>query len=101
MLTCDGQTAETLHAGESFEVSKAAFRLHLVHPENYSYFNILRNKLRWGRGPELAPGPTPYFTLRKHAKMLKNLSIRNLAIIDLVELDFEIGRASCRERVCK
>src|SRR3546814_18256637 len=31
MLTCDGQTAETLHAGESFEVSKAAFRLHLVH----------------------------------------------------------------------
>lgn len=59
MLTCDGQTAETLHAGESFEVSKAAFRLHLVHPKNYSYFNILRNKLRWGRGPELAPGSAP------------------------------------------
>lgn len=51
MLTCDGQTAETLHAGESFEVGKAEFRLQLVHPNNYSYFNILRNKLHWGRGP--------------------------------------------------
>ncbi|SEP62343.1 NAD+ kinase [Solimonas aquatica] len=53
MLTCDGQTAETLRAGESFEVRKAAFPLTLVHPRNYSYFNLLRNKLHWGRGPAL------------------------------------------------
>jgi NAD+ kinase len=53
MLTGDGQTAETVHAGESFEVSAAPFRLPLVHPRNYSYFNILRNKLHWGRGPGL------------------------------------------------
>lgn len=51
MYTCDGQTAETLRAGESFEVREADFRLTLVHPKNYSYFNILRNKLHWGRGP--------------------------------------------------
>ncbi|NKF23157.1 NAD(+)/NADH kinase [Solimonas marina] len=51
MLTGDGQTAETLHAGESVEVSAAPFRLQLVHPRHYSYFNILRNKLHWGRGP--------------------------------------------------
>jgi NAD+ kinase len=53
MYTCDGQTAETLHAGESFEVREADFRLNLVHPKQYSYFNILRNKLHWGRGPAL------------------------------------------------
>ncbi|MFT4045327.1 MAG: NAD(+) kinase [Solimonas sp.] len=53
MYTCDGQTAETLHAGESFEVREADFRLNLVHPRQYSYFNILRNKLHWGRGPAL------------------------------------------------
>ncbi|MGH8447069.1 MAG: NAD(+) kinase [Solimonas sp.] len=53
MYTCDGQTAETLHAGESFEVREADFRMNLVHPKNYSYFNILRNKLLWGRGPAL------------------------------------------------
>lgn len=53
MLTCDGQTAETLRAGESFEVRKAPFHMNLVHPRNYSYFTLLRNKLHWGRGPEL------------------------------------------------
>lgn len=61
MFTCDGQTAETLHAGESFEVGDAGFRLQLVHPQNYSYFNILRSKLRWGRGPEAATAPPPDF----------------------------------------
>ncbi len=54
MLTCDGQTAEMLHAGESLEIGAAPFRLQLIHPRNYSYFNILRSKLHWGRGPALA-----------------------------------------------
>ena len=58
MFTCDSQTAATLHAGESFEVCAADFRLNLVHPLNYSYFNILRSKLHWGRGP-LSPDEQP------------------------------------------
>ena len=56
MYTCDSQTAETLHAGESFEVREADFRMNLVHPRQYSYFNILRSKLNWGRGPALNLG---------------------------------------------
>ncbi|HET8881710.1 MAG TPA: NAD(+) kinase, partial [Solimonas sp.] len=56
MYTCDSQTAETLHVGESFEVREADFRMHLVHPRQYSYFDILRSKLNWGRGPALNAG---------------------------------------------
>ena len=56
MYTCDSQTAETLHVGESFEVREADFRMNLVHPRQYSYFNILRSKLNWGRGPALNLG---------------------------------------------
>lgn len=51
MFTCDGQTHESLSAGEAVEISRANCRLSLIHPTNYSYFNILRNKLHWGRGP--------------------------------------------------
>lgn len=59
MFTCDSQTAATLHAGESFEVCAADARLNLVHPRGYSYFNILRSKLHWGRGPSMSEsGPS-------------------------------------------
>ncbi|SFF44661.1 NAD+ kinase [Fontimonas thermophila] len=53
MCTCDGQHSESLAAGETLEIRRSAVRLHLIHPINYSYFNILRNKLHWGRGPQL------------------------------------------------
>ncbi|AXQ29266.1 NAD(+) kinase [Solimonas sp. K1W22B-7] len=51
MLTCDGQTSEILQPGDAVEVSRADWPLSLIHPKNYSYFNLLRNKLHWGRGP--------------------------------------------------
>lgn len=51
MVTCDGQNSETVQPGDTIEISRAAWRLSLIHPKNYSYFNILRNKLHWGRGP--------------------------------------------------
>lgn len=57
MFTCDSQTAATLRAGDSFEVGAADVRLNLVHPRGYSYFNILRNKLHWGRGPLTSDPP--------------------------------------------
>ncbi len=55
MCTCDGQSSETLRLGETLEVSRADSRMSLIHPKTYSYFNILRNKLHWGRGPQLNP----------------------------------------------
>ncbi|MGH8460630.1 MAG: NAD(+) kinase [Stenotrophobium sp.] len=50
MVTCDGQTSETLKPGDAVEISRADESLHLIHPPNYNYFNILRGKLHWGRG---------------------------------------------------
>lgn len=55
MLTCDGQTSEMLQPGDAIEVSRADWKLNLIHPKNYSYFNLLRNKLHWGRGPAQRP----------------------------------------------
>jgi NAD+ kinase len=51
MFTCDGQTNESLNPGDAVEISRAETTLRLIHPSNYNYFNILRNKLHWGRGP--------------------------------------------------
>jgi NAD+ kinase len=51
MFTCDGQTNESLEPGDAVQVSRAPYRLHLIHPANYNYFSILRNKLHWGRAP--------------------------------------------------
>lgn len=49
MCTCDGQQNETVYAGDAVEITRAPFSLELIHPKNYRYFNILRNKLHWGR----------------------------------------------------
>ncbi|MCI0749316.1 MAG: NAD(+) kinase [Nevskiales bacterium] len=49
MCTSDGQRNETLSPGDGVVVTRSEHVLELIHPENYSYFNILRNKLHWGR----------------------------------------------------
>jgi NAD+ kinase len=49
MCTCDGQHDETLAAGDSVVITRSPHVLELIHPRNYRYFNILRNKLHWGR----------------------------------------------------
>jgi NAD+ kinase len=49
MCTCDGQHNEILSVGDSVKVARSPYNLELIHPENYRYFNILRNKLHWGR----------------------------------------------------
>lgn len=51
MVTFDGQTSETLEPGDVVEVRCADRPLRLIHPTGYSYFRILRDKLRWGSGP--------------------------------------------------
>jgi NAD+ kinase len=50
-VTCDGQVSVTLNAGDTVEVASAPHPLRLIHPRNYSYFELLRSKLHWGRGP--------------------------------------------------
>lgn len=51
MFTCDGQTNESINPGDAIEIGRAQETLRLIHPANYNYFNILRNKLHWGRAP--------------------------------------------------
>ena len=50
MCTCDGQNNETVSAGDAVEITRSSHVLELIHPKNYKYFNILRNKLHWGLG---------------------------------------------------
>ncbi len=47
-LTLDGQVGIELAKGDHIRVAKAAEKLRLVRPSRKSYFEILRNKLKWG-----------------------------------------------------
>lgn len=47
-LTLDGQTVVPLQAGDRVRITRASERLKLIHPMNKTYFEILRNKLKWG-----------------------------------------------------
>ncbi|HET7314352.1 NAD(+) kinase [Salinisphaera sp.] len=53
LFTSDGQVSQGLGAGDSLIVARAPHDLHLIHPPGYDYFNILRNKLHWGRGQQV------------------------------------------------
>lgn len=50
-VTCDGQVSIALNAGDTVEINSAPHPLRLIHPRSYSFFELLRNKLHWGRGP--------------------------------------------------
>ncbi len=47
-LTLDGQIGIELVQGDHIRVRKAAEKLHLVRPAKKTYYQILRNKLKWG-----------------------------------------------------
>jgi len=47
-LTLDGQIGFELKAGDRVGVTKAPKKLRLVRPARRTYFEILRNKLKWG-----------------------------------------------------
>jgi NAD+ kinase len=47
-LTMDGQIGVPLQAGDRVCITRARERLKLIHPPNKTYFQILRNKLKWG-----------------------------------------------------
>jgi NAD+ kinase len=47
-LTMDGQVGERLHAGDVVEVRKSAASLQLITSPFRTYFEVLREKFRWG-----------------------------------------------------
>lgn len=46
-ISCDGQHRIAVKPGTRVRISKNAKTLQLVHPENYAYFETLREKLGW------------------------------------------------------
>lgn len=47
-VSCDGQEDMGLPQGARLVVRQHAHRVRLIHPPQYSYYDILRAKLRWG-----------------------------------------------------
>ncbi len=50
-LSCDGISLGVLEYGQTLHVSRSSRRLQLIHPADYNYFSVLREKLNWGKGP--------------------------------------------------
>jgi NAD+ kinase len=48
-LTLDGQVGVPLEVGDRIVISKSPTAFNLVQPANRNYFDVLRDKLRWGR----------------------------------------------------
>ena len=47
-LTIDGQVGEPLDEGDCIECRASDFSLHLIRPPNQMFFDVLRQKLKWG-----------------------------------------------------
>lgn len=48
VLTLDGQIGAPMEASDCVRVRKSNTYFNLVQPKNYNYFDVLRDKLRWG-----------------------------------------------------
>lgn len=48
-LTCDSQTIINTPPGSKITIEKKMERLHLIHPNDYDYYEALRSKLHWGQ----------------------------------------------------
>lgn len=49
VLSLDGQTGFPIKAGDRVVIRKSATTFNLVQPANRNYFDVLRDKLKWGR----------------------------------------------------
>jgi len=49
ILTLDGQIGHQIKANDRVLIRKSATTFNLVQPSNRNYFDVLRNKLKWGR----------------------------------------------------
>jgi NAD+ kinase len=50
VLTLDGQVGMAFHYGDVIIIQKSSESIKLFKPPDYSFFNILRTKLKWGGG---------------------------------------------------
>ncbi len=48
-LSCDGQVIISLQPGDRIRIKQYPIEMHLVHPLDYDYFEVLRTKLGWGQ----------------------------------------------------
>ncbi|MGH9819092.1 MAG: NAD(+)/NADH kinase [Pyrinomonadaceae bacterium] len=49
VLTLDGQIGCPMQAGDEIRIRKSSTTFNIVQPANRNYFDVLRNKLKWGR----------------------------------------------------
>jgi NAD+ kinase len=49
-LTVDGQVGEPLEENDRIECRSASHFVYLVRPPHKSFFDVLRQKLKWGEG---------------------------------------------------
>lgn len=46
-ISCDGQVTLEVLPGDEIRISKSSDQLQLIHPVDYSYYEVLRSKLNW------------------------------------------------------
>ncbi|EHD0091911.1 NAD(+) kinase [Vibrio vulnificus] len=46
-VSCDGQVSLPVSPGDEIHIYQSPNRLRLIHPKDYSYYHVLRNKLGW------------------------------------------------------
>ncbi len=49
ILTMDGQIGHQIKFGDTVSIRKSRTSFNLIQPPNRNYFDVLRNKLKWGR----------------------------------------------------
>lgn len=47
-ISCDGHVTLAVAPGDDIIIQKHPSQLRLIHPQNYNYYHVLRNKLKWG-----------------------------------------------------
>ncbi|WP_111979286.1 NAD(+) kinase [Algibacillus agarilyticus] len=47
-VSCDGHASLPLDKGDVVEIKMQEQKLKLLHPKDYSYYNVIRRKLNWG-----------------------------------------------------
>ncbi len=57
-LHCDGHAQMRLQEGDHVQVRRAPYSLRLLHPQNYDYYAMLRQKLHWSETPGLEKNST-------------------------------------------
>jgi NAD+ kinase len=55
-VTADGRMLGDLNAEDTLVIRESDYRITLIHPPGYDYFEILRSKLHWGRDSRVRGG---------------------------------------------